>query len=427
MKRIIIYSFVFMAAFALPAKGLRAEYPQGITRELAGIHYNRAREHYRRGEYFKAESAFEKVLKLIPNHQGAQWYLKDVKKRIRTYGKTLRGRREAIEERAKAQSIEWALDSMEQADGRQNFSPQESRAKKKEQARLKVEERRRARLEKIQQRKDEKKERLRQKQEAKIKRREQARLKAEERKRARLEKIQQRKDEKKQRQENLVRLKAEKEKTTLAERRRRAEQQAVARAHKKLARQLKERVPEYEVLFKQQQQALLKREKSDYIIIKRKTLREVLEDISYLCSIGNYENIIPLYNYALDITPEKSLKKKILAAKKKVQAILQSQEREKQRLRRKSGREAEREAKEKVIRARKEKQQKIKGLYKQSLSYYSRDELGRAQGLFEEILALNPGEKKAQAFIDKKIPARQKKLERIKQKRNKRLQKRQLK
>jgi len=98
MKRIIIHCLIFVVILVLPVKGLKSnddEYFQNI-RESAGIHYTRARDYYRKGEYSKARAEFQKVLKLAPEHQGARWYLKSAEKELAKYEKTFRSRREKI-------------------------------------------------------------------------------------------------------------------------------------------------------------------------------------------------------------------------------------------------------------------------------------------------------------------------------------------
>jgi len=60
-------------------------------RELARIHYARARNYYRKGEYSKAKTEFEEVLKLEPEHQGARWYVQFVEKELSESDKSYRG------------------------------------------------------------------------------------------------------------------------------------------------------------------------------------------------------------------------------------------------------------------------------------------------------------------------------------------------
>ena len=127
------------------------------------------------------------------------------------------------------------------------------------------------------------------------------------------------------------------------------------------------------------------REENDYITIKSESAREIFEDANHLRSIGKYENVIPLYNYAYDVARDKSLKKEIARAKKIEQR-----------------------------RAKKEKKKKIDALYKKALSYYSDGQLDDAKETFEKVLSIDPDQRKAARYIDKKIPLRKRQLENIK-------------
>ena len=109
---VIIYLIISVIIYLLPLKGLEAEY---LPRELARIHYDQARSYYRQGEYSKAKAEFQKVLRLQPKHQGAQWYFKCVEKELaKKQKKTLFGYIEKLLKRGrKSQSINTALDPLE--------------------------------------------------------------------------------------------------------------------------------------------------------------------------------------------------------------------------------------------------------------------------------------------------------------------------
>ncbi|MFH1045625.1 MAG: tetratricopeptide repeat protein [Candidatus Omnitrophota bacterium] len=88
---IIIVGFISLIDMLLPAISLGAENVQKTTRELANIHYDRARDYYGDREYAPAKAEFEEVLRLEPDHQGARWYLKLTEKLLSQYEKTFRG------------------------------------------------------------------------------------------------------------------------------------------------------------------------------------------------------------------------------------------------------------------------------------------------------------------------------------------------
>ena len=58
--------------------------------------------------------------------------------------------------------------------------------------------------------------------------------------------------------------------------------------------------------------------KSDYIIIKHKAIKDLLEDADYLYSIGKYEEALALHNYISDITKGKYLSEDFIAKKKEI-------------------------------------------------------------------------------------------------------------
>jgi tetratricopeptide (TPR) repeat protein len=94
IKKVIFFVILSVLTFATNAypeeyylfdrRGQNLSSPENI-RELARIHYARARDHYRRGEYSEAQAELQKVLQLQPEHQGAQWYLKSVEKELAKY------------------------------------------------------------------------------------------------------------------------------------------------------------------------------------------------------------------------------------------------------------------------------------------------------------------------------------------------------
>ncbi|UCB56799.1 MAG: tetratricopeptide repeat protein [Candidatus Omnitrophota bacterium] len=84
MRKIIIYFLISAASLVLPAKETGAEedkYAQ-VMREMAKIHYTRARSYYRNAEYIKAKIELREVLRLAPGHQGALWYLDCVERAL---------------------------------------------------------------------------------------------------------------------------------------------------------------------------------------------------------------------------------------------------------------------------------------------------------------------------------------------------------
>ena len=93
----------------------------------------------------------------------------------------------------------------------------------------------------------------------------------------------------------------------------------------------------------------------------------------------------------------------------------------------------EEDAKKFRARVKRDKEEKIKSLYKQAVADYSKNKLDEAKEGFEQILAISPYEKrglklwflpirasslteKAKLYIDKKIPAKRKQIERRMQK-----------
>ncbi|MGB2705779.1 MAG: outer membrane beta-barrel protein [Candidatus Omnitrophota bacterium] len=69
-----------------------------------------------------------------------------------------------------------------------------------------------------------------------------------------------------------------------------------------------------------------------------------------------------------------------------------------------------REAKKTEAKQKREAKKKIASLYKKALSYYFKGDLDESKKTFDEILALDPGQKKAKRYIEKKIPTRRKVL-----------------
>ena len=79
-------------------------------------------------------------------------------------------------------------------------------------------------------------------------------------------------------------------------------------------------------------------------------------------------------------------------------------------------RKAELEKKKRQLQAQKEKQAQIKSLYQQALSYYKNNQFQEAEEVFQQILSLDPGNKRAKIYLEKKIPARKEYLRKLEQK-----------
>jgi len=71
-----------------------------------------------------------------------------------------------------------------------------------------------------------------------------------------------------------------------------------------------------------------------------------------------------------------------------------------------------------VQRKAKETQEKIKVLYQQGKAYYAENDFSGAQEMFNRILAIDVNHQSALTYINKHIPAKQKKIKLIEQKRN---------
>ena len=171
---------------------------------------------------------------------------------------------------------------------------------------------------------------------------------------------------------------------------------------------------------------------SDYIIIKHRSVKDLLEDADYLYSIGKYEEALALYNYISDITKGKYLTEDFITEKK---------EEEKKKEKPKKLEKSEKVKKAVILPKPKvdkpklklgkpefvverfvltEKAQKeIDVLYKKAIPYYkgslsmfyhSQEKLDKSKEIFEQILVIDPTQKKAGLYIDKKIPARKEKI-----------------
>ena len=90
-KLISIFCLLVLFGFGLLVEVCVAESDQAV-RELGRIHYLRARYFYRQREYDQAAREFRKVLKILPQHQGARWYLKYIKQELAGRGEALGAR-----------------------------------------------------------------------------------------------------------------------------------------------------------------------------------------------------------------------------------------------------------------------------------------------------------------------------------------------
>ncbi|MFH1045626.1 MAG: hypothetical protein V1727_01530, partial [Candidatus Omnitrophota bacterium] len=102
-----IFCTFFILAYAEPSSS--------TSHELAKKHYDTARIHFRRGEYPEAKSELLKVLALEPEHQGAGWYLKLVKKELAKLEKTFIGHsQKIIQDHKKRKEVKEVLDYLDQ-------------------------------------------------------------------------------------------------------------------------------------------------------------------------------------------------------------------------------------------------------------------------------------------------------------------------
>lgn len=233
--------------------------------------------------------------------------------------------------------------------------------------------------------------------------------------------------------------------------------------------------------------SIQKEGKSDYITIKHRSIKDLLEDADHLYSIGKYEEALALYNYISDITRGEYLGEDFISKKKKEkpeklrtlkkakpkrakkQRVLKKAEPSKPIvLQKEEPKKLEKSKKLKPVVPKIEKPKKLEkprvlkkeefkkviilpkpeiskpkpgkpkvlverfilterdrkeidALYKKAIPYYkgslalfyhSQEKLDKSKEIFEQILAIDPTQKKARLYIDKKIPARKEKIER---------------
>ncbi len=380
-RAVVICLIISVVIYLLPLKGLGAEYS---LQELVKIHYDQARSYYRQGEYSKAKAEFQKVLRLQPRHQGAEWYLESVEKELDKYGKTFRGRIEKLfegrgKERGKEQSIEETLDSFK----RHRVETDEAQKEQKDKA---EEEKPRLKREAEAKRQEEK---LRLKQEAKEETLKHAQ--AELSKQAKIE----------AQEEEWIRLKAEKEEKrrlkqeTKAKRREekrlRKEQAREAKEEKlRLKREAKAKRQEEELLKKEQ--ARLRKEQKHLAWERRQELHRHLSrgKIHYFCR--RYQRAIEEFNKVLLIDPEyQSVEKYISICQKAIEKQRQKglqvkekkeEEKETAYFLRKTSVELMEEEKEK------EGLEEIKQLYEKGKECFQRGLYSEALDCFEKVIEL---------------------------------------
>lgn len=121
----IAFCLIAIVVLTLPAKGRCQDYyliggreqelvSAEVAQRLLRIHYARARNYYRKGEYKKAKEEFQEVLKFDPEHQGAQWYLGLIERELNKYKRTFFSRE--LKEKRKKENLKATLDSLEQCE-----------------------------------------------------------------------------------------------------------------------------------------------------------------------------------------------------------------------------------------------------------------------------------------------------------------------
>ncbi len=353
---IFCFSFLSISILNVSAKNIVKK----ESRQKINLLYKKAVSYYSQNELQKAEKVFSAILSIDPKQKAALNY---INKKIPAREERLQ--KIAIRQRRIAAAQKLRQDRL--AEKQKLAEEKAAKAKELREAKLQArrkakEERLKAREERIQKANRLKEERIAKDnkiKEEKARKRREARLQAKQEDQRRIAAAQ------KLRQDRLA------EKQKLAE-------EKAAKAKELREAKLQARQERMEDLRKS-------REENDYITIKSESAREIFEDANHLRSIGKYENVVPLYNYAYDIARDKSLKKEIARAKKIEQR-----------------------------RAKKEKKKKIDALYKKALSYYSDGRLDDAKETFEKVLSIDPDQRKAARYIDKKIPLRKRRLENIK-------------
>lgn len=118
---------------------------------------------------------------------------------------------------------------------------------------------------------------------------------------------------------------------------------------------------------------------------------------------------------------EKSRKREKLEAKREIQREenrrkeeerrVQAELKKQENLRKKAERDAEAKARRESYIIQRDNNKKAKDLYKEAFRLYYEGRLAEAKEVFEQILKIDPDQKQARIFIEKRIPSKQRKLE----------------
>jgi outer membrane protein assembly factor BamD (BamD/ComL family) len=361
--------------------------------EAARVHYILARQYYRQGEFEQAKEEFEKVLRFMPGHQGAQWYLKSLKKEMAEKKPLPLLRRLKAKDRKK---LKGALDSLEKP-----AVEKEKLQIEKEKLQIEKEKRRQERARRLRLKK-EKAKLLKEKQELE----------------ADLEKYRKTLAKQKQNIELLEEEIEEKDQAPLPEKRRKAccireskveEEkcrvcQAREKKHKAQGEAEERRRPEEELSPQQELEAKIK----DYLdegryYYRRKNYPKAREEFNLALGLDARNKQARRYLEKIDRSIQRQQRRKVLAEKRKKeqeekrkarlaekkrkaeeQAVARAQEKlQKERA-------AEAEAKQRKTDQDKERKGKLNQHYLQGKRYQKEKDYHAARKEFKDILELHP-------------------------------------
>ena len=145
-----------------------------------------------------------------------------------------------------------------------------------------------------------------------------------------------------------------------------------------------------------QPEDIVKKDPSGFVIIKNRNPLDILEDADYLYQAGEYEEALVLYSKVYNDAKDPLIKKRAEMARDMVDALLKAE--------RKPPQEAAKDLEQAVKLKERLQRKQVDALYKKALKAFNAGDYDAAENVFKTIVAIDPKQRRAKIYLEEKIP-----------------------
>lgn len=153
---------------------------------------------------------------------------------------------------------------------------------------------------------------------------------------------------------------------------------------------------EEEIDLADQPEDIVKQDPSGFVVIKNRNPLDILEDADYLYQAGEYEEALVLYSRVYNDATDPLIKKRAELARDMVDALLKAE--------RKPPEEAAKDLEQAVKLKERLQRKQVDALYKKAIKAFNEGDYAASENVFKTIVAIDPKQRRAKLYLEQKIP-----------------------